>query len=98
MYNLNIIQYSVMTFYCVKCIIHLTLSSMFGCRLPMMADGKTVNDRYMPTIGNGHIAATAFANGIFMDGFYSGVGCKQDTKWTIRTVSTYHSSVEDFLD
>ena len=35
---------------------------------------KTVNERYMPTLGNGHIATTVFSDGIYMDGFYSGVG------------------------
>lgn len=43
-------------------------------RLPMMPGGKTVNDRYMPTLGNGHLATTAFGDGIYMNGFYSGVG------------------------
>lgn len=40
----------------------------------MMPDDKTVNQRYMPTLGNGHLATTVFGDGIYMNGFYSGVG------------------------
>ena len=28
----------------------------------------------MPTLGNGHLATTVFGDGIYMNGFYSGVG------------------------
>jgi len=40
----------------------------------MLPGNKKENQRYMPTLGNGHLATTVFGDGIYMNGFYSGVG------------------------
>ena len=40
----------------------------------MLSDGMTVDTRYMPTLGNGHIAATVYGDSMYINGLYSGLG------------------------
>lgn len=42
--------------------------------LPLLHDRVTINSRYMPTLGNGHIAVTVYDDAMYMNGLYEGTG------------------------
>lgn len=42
--------------------------------LPTLPDGRTINLRYMPTLGNGYIGTTVYSDAIHLNGLYNGVG------------------------
>lgn len=44
--------------------------------IPMMPDKRTINTRYMPTLGNGYIGTTVYSDSIFLNGLYSGEGAE----------------------
>ncbi len=44
------------------------------CRLPMFSQNDTINHRYMPVLGNGHIGATVYHPYIYLNGLFNGEG------------------------
>ena len=43
------------------------------CRLPLFKN-DTINHRYMPTLGNGHIGATVYYPWFYLNGLFNGKG------------------------
>ena len=43
------------------------------CRLPLFKN-DTINHRYMPTLGNGHIGATVYYPWLYLNGLFNGKG------------------------
>ena len=43
----------------------------FSCSLPLNPDGS-VNERLLPSVGNGHIATNVFTDTLFVNGVYTG--------------------------
>lgn len=42
--------------------------------LPLKADRKTINTRYMPTLGNGYIGTTVYSDTMYLNGVFNGEG------------------------
>lgn len=41
-----------------------------------MSDKVTINTRYVPTLSNGNIGVTVYDDKMYLNGLYSGSGCK----------------------
>ncbi|XP_064597126.1 uncharacterized protein LOC135463672 [Liolophura sinensis] len=41
-------------------------------RLPMVAGSQSVDTRYMPSVGNGHIATVLYSSSVYMNGLFNG--------------------------
>lgn len=58
-----------------------------------MSDRATINTRYMPTLGNGHIAVTVYDNALYLNGLYEGTGGIRikfiSLNWAAHTTPTY---------
>jgi len=53
----------------------------------MMPDKRTINTRYMPTLGNGYIGTTVYSDSIFLNGLYSGEGGEPIITWRDSNLS-----------
>ncbi len=42
------------------------------CSLPTFEDSDEVDDRLLPTVGNGHLATNAFSDALHLNGVFNG--------------------------
>lgn len=49
----------------------------------MLAGGQSVDLRYMPSVGNGHIATVLYSSSVYMNGLFNGYKGDVYRNWLI---------------